>query len=461
MEALPNAISIGFATHADNRTPCYVAISPEMAVISVSDAFQKMMGVVGGPHGGRHLMEAFPLLKAIALPISGISNLHDAVAAVVKHCETVVAEFVAVEIPDTLGTPSRRFWTIRVVPVLADARHLLCVYIAIDDVTVLGRCRLLLNDLRQTVATLEHNEQQTLRKLMAAEQKFLKIFELCPVPLCAVSKADGRLLLANRAFERAGGTPSGNGIGLTLREIGFHADALDAGTLQYAHVKPAPFDAVLTTAAGIEIRYLVTADFAELDGAACVLMALTDVSEHKAKEEDLLRSNAFLDIVLEHIPDTVFVKDAADLRFLRVNKAGEKLFGKNKGQIEGHDNYDLFDSETAEKMTREEKQLLLAGGIKETEAPVTTGAGEKWIYTKKIPFYQDNQPKYLIGIGEDVTERIRQQEAVLTLNKELEAFTYSVSHDLRAPLRAITGYARMLDEDYTDILDGEGRRIRG
>lgn len=44
-------------------------------------------------------------------------------------------------------------------------------------------------------------------------------------------------------------------------------------------------------------------------------------------------------------------------------------------------------------------------------------------------------------------------------NKELESFTYSVSHDLRAPLRAIAGYARMLEEDYADKLDAEGRRM--
>ncbi len=459
MEGHHSSITIGLAAHAENRAPCYVAVSVEMAVITVSDAFQKLTGAGGGIFSGRYLMEAFPILKHLVLPISGMSKLEEAVAAVAKHCETMVAEFVSVEIPDTLGTPSRRFWTIRVVPVLADARHLLCVYIAIEDVTVLGRCRLLLDELRHNVATLEKNEQSTLRKLMAAEQKFLKIFELCPVPLCAVANTDGRIVLANRAFETASGVRTGTCTGLSLTDVGFQADALVTGTLHGAPAKPVTFDVVLKTSAGTETRFLASADSAEVDGAACMLVAFTDLSEHKAREEDLLRSNAFLDIVLEHIPDTVFVKDASNLKFLRVNKAGEKLFAKNKEHIEGQSNFDLFDADTAEKMTKDEKQLLLTGGIKETEAPVTTEAGEKWIYTKKIPFYQDGQPKYLIGIGEDVTERIRQQEAVLALNKELEAFSYSVSHDLRAPLRAITGYARMLDEDYTDILDGEGRRI--
>ncbi|HWP93072.1 MAG TPA: PAS domain S-box protein [Thermodesulfobacteriota bacterium] len=55
-----------------------------------------------------------------------------------------------------------------------------------------------------------------------------------------------------------------------------------------------------------------------------------------------------------------------------------------------------------------------------------------------------------------VIERTRQLEMV---NRELEAFSYSVSHDLRAPLRAIDGFSRILFEDYSDKIDDEGRRL--
>lgn len=59
----------------------------------------------------------------------------------------------------------------------------------------------------------------------------------------------------------------------------------------------------------------------------------------------------------------------------------------------------------------------------------------------------------------NLTERKKAEEKIWQLNNELEAFTYSVSHDLRAPLRSIDGYARILKEDYGPKLDPEANRV--
>ncbi|MGB6308398.1 MAG: PAS domain-containing protein [Steroidobacteraceae bacterium] len=212
------------------------------------------------------------------------------------------------------------------------------------------------------------------------------------------------------------------------------------------------------------------------DGAAARLLSVArDITEVKRAEAELLEANRFLDSLIENLPVMVFVKDAQTLRYVRQNRATLDLLGLTKADVIGKRDRDFLAAEEADLILTKDREALAAGRMIEVPEQAIHGRllGVRILHTMKMPIPDEHgAPKYLLGISVDITERklaeqaIRELNAELrenaaqleTTNKELESFSYSVSHDLRAPLRAIDGFALMMEEDYKERLDAEGMR---
>ncbi len=143
------------------------------------------------------------------------------------------------------------------------------------------------------------------------------------------------------------------------------------------------------------------------------------------RTQELSRSRQFLDSVIENIPNMIFVKDAKNLKFVRFNKAGEKLLGFSREDLLGKSDYDFFPPDQAEFFVSKDRDVILSGQLQDIpEETIKTKTGERLLHTKKIPIFNETgAPEYLLGISEDITEIKKSQmhEAALLSEKVARA----------------------------------------
>ncbi|UYL09852.1 response regulator [Bdellovibrio sp. SKB1291214] len=126
------------------------------------------------------------------------------------------------------------------------------------------------------------------------------------------------------------------------------------------------------------------------------------------------------------MPSMVFVKDAENLAFVRLNRAGEKLLGISREEFIGKTDYDFFSKDLAEHFRGIDRQVLngeIPHAITEDELPTRNGI--RLIHTIKIPIRDKaGRAQYLLGVTQDITERVqleRQREDLVRAQAEKEA----------------------------------------
>ncbi len=143
-----------------------------------------------------------------------------------------------------------------------------------------------------------------------------------------------------------------------------------------------------------------------------------DVTERRRAERERDRSQAFATTVIENVPVTIAVKDAAELRYRLINRAGEQYFGVPRQSMIGKKAEEVFSKDIAAMIEQHDRELLKSHKAQYYEEhPVTTPAGDhRIITTARMPILDSGGTvQYLLTVVDDRTHRKRAEAKIARL----------------------------------------------
>ena len=195
-----------------------------------------------------------------------------------------------------------------------------------------------------------------------------------------------------------------------------------------------------------------------------------DLTETKKAENEILQST----YMINNATDAII---GSDINFVitSFNSAAEKIYGFKKEEVIGKVAENILITEFISTTKRNFLVALKYQGVWSGEVLQTRKDKKIIPVLSSLSINKDNEGNVIgyLAVNRDISERKKREDIISKLNieleqnlnqlelsnRELEAFSYSISHDLRAPLRAIDGFTQILKEDYIEKMDDEAQRL--
>jgi PAS domain S-box-containing protein len=323
--------------------------------------------------------------------------------------------------------------------------------------------------------------KKVIEALRESEERFSKSFKTSPISFMIANMEDGRIIEINDAFTAISGFTREEALKSTTFDLKLWVHEQDRKEMIETLGNGNAIlhkETLLRGKIGNISTVLLSAQIIKLNNSNCIISSIEDITRRREAEAEVRIQSE----IMSHMAEAVYLVRMEDGIIVYANSRFEELFGYGPEEMTGR-SVSILNAPTDKSPEVTEKEIMSElgkNGFWMGEVLNIKKDGTVfWSHATVAIFDHSKFGRVLVSVQNDITDRKnaefqikklneelegrvkKRTELLEAANKELEAFSYSVSHDLRAPLRSVHGYTKILLEEYEDKLDDEGKRICG